>query len=205
MRVAEAGLRERQWVDSGILVSLPNPPTNSNTTAAQHSLILPRSCLLQLRAELQETIALTRSELQGLTSSPPISPSHSPLPSENQPGTASNSIRNTAPLASHPSVQCGPESRPDGYRIQLEPPLSDAGRLRPQGLGTEGPIFEQPAAKRPRLAGGAAGNARMHPRNRYAGEEPDFAALAARHPGLEAVTTRRSNGRCVALVNSSGE
>ena len=83
--------------------------------------------------------------------------------------------------------------------------MSDAGGGRPQGLGTGGEILEQPAAKRPRLAGGAAGNARMHPRNRYAGEEPDFAALAARHPGLEAVTTRRSNGRCVALVSTSGE
>lgn len=56
--------------------------------------------------------------------------------------------------------------------------------------------MEEPPAKRARrLDSGAAGNARMHPRSRYATEEPDFARLAARHPGLAAFTTRRADGR----------
>lgn len=55
---------------------------------------------------------------------------------------------------------------------------------------------QQPAAKRRRVMAPGSGNARMHPANCYADEEPDFAALAARHPALAQHVHIRQDGRC---------
>ncbi|PNG99659.1 Methyltransferase-like protein 16, partial [Tetrabaena socialis] len=49
------------------------------------------------------------------------------------------------------------------------------------------------AGCRPR--GGAAGNARMHPANRYAHTEPDFGALARQYPQLRPYVTTDAAGR----------
>ena len=55
----------------------------------------------------------------------------------------------------------------------------------------------EPAAKRRRIQDGRRGNknANMHPRSRYAQHEPNFAALAAKHPGLAEFTALRPDGR----------
>ena len=43
--------------------------------------------------------------------------------------------------------------------------------------------------------GGSPFDERMHPRNRYFGRRPDFAALAAQFPDFAALTTADSRGR----------
>lgn len=62
---------------------------------------------------------------------------------------------------------------------------------------------QQPAAKRRRVTAPGSGNARMHPANCYADEEPDFAALASRHPALaQHVHIRQDGSGAVNFANA---
>ena len=90
-------------------------------------------------------------------------------------------------------------------KASLEPKQKAARRSSPGGVsagpGQEGPTFptqEQPDAffdrptKKQKLLPRQPG---MHPRNQYATEEPDFAALAREYPELQPFLKAEKSGR----------
>lgn len=100
-----------------------------------------------------------------------------------------------------PAMPAHISAAPDSPGLAGAAPASSAAApvsaTAPADSGGGGSADEQQqlAAKRRRLTAPGSGNARMHPGNCYAEEEPDFAALAARHSGLARHVRLRRDGR----------
>jgi len=118
---------------------------------------------------------------------------------DEQPGPAEAADDGGADAHSVPAAE-----RDDEPQGLIGPPARPAAahneRLVQGGEGTAGaagPASAGVAAKRRRVQDSRPGNkmASMHPRSRYAQREPDFAALAAKHPGFAEFVALRPDGR----------
>lgn len=74
-----------------------------------------------------------------------------------------------------------------------EPPAA-AALEQPTVAAAAGPAAHPLAAAQPRRAAPGSSNARIHPRSKYAYEEPDFAALAQLYPSLAPFLLRPAGG-----------
>ena len=96
-------------------------------------------------------------------------------------------------------VLVGPAARPvtDAEQAQTTESAAAAAAAADDGVHEADAASAAPAAKRRRVQDSRPGNknSNMHPRSRYAQHEPDFAALAAKHPGLAEFAALRPDGR----------
>jgi len=101
-----------------------------------------------------------------------------------------------------PQGLIGPPARPAAAHNErlVQGGEGTAGAAGPASAGVADEAAftaDEPAAKRRRVQDSRPGNkmASMHPRSRYAQREPDFAALAAKHPGFAEFVALRPDGR----------
>ena len=84
-----------------------------------------------------------------------------------------------------------------GLRPEADGPPAPAEQVAQSAAATAAPPASptpQPAAAQPRRAAPGSSNARIHPRSKWAYEEPDFAALARLYPSLEPFLLRPGSG-----------
>ena len=134
-----------------------------------------------MRTELLVTIAAMQAEEDGLAAAAAAA-------SADGKGTAEAGAAYVTEQNIFPRAPIGPAAGPStGMETEPVPHISADADID----------AAQPSVKRRRLLDARPGNknAKMHPRSRYAQHEPDFAALAAKYPGLAEFTTMRPDGR----------